>query len=186
MIHLCNITYTATLQLRPPFTATITAFWLTKQIKTPHICWLNYSIISLRIQRDWKFSAMELEDVNHLFLISIDLKFLTTQKTCRQSGLLQLFLQGVPSAFPLHCLLLDLPVKKQYHKVNRCLARYSPRAKTTNRSFNSNRAPNKPAWPGPIWPKMPILGQIWSFLGKNPFFYWRNQKFCYPHNGKPT
>ena len=36
------------------------------------------------------------------------------------------------------------------NKVNRCLARYSPRAKTTNRSFNSNRAPNKPAWPGPI------------------------------------
>ena len=28
--------------------------------------------------------------------------------------------------------------------------------------------------------------QIWSFLGKNPKFYWRNQKFCYPHNGNPT
>ena len=59
---------------------------------------------------------MEFEDVNHLFLISIDLKFLTTQKTCRQSGLLQLFLQGVPLAFPLHCLLLDLPAKEQYHE----------------------------------------------------------------------
>ena len=34
--------------------------------------------------------------------------------------------------------------------------------------------------------KMPILGQIGSFLGKKSFFYWRNQKFCYPHNGKPT
>ena len=33
------------------------------------------------------------------------------------------------------------------HKVNRCLARYSPRATTTNRS--TNRAQNKPAWPGP-------------------------------------
>ena len=32
-------------------------------------------------------------------------------------------------------------------KVNRCLARYSPRATTTNRP--TNRAPNKPAWPGP-------------------------------------
>ena len=32
-------------------------------------------------------------------------------------------------------------------KVNRCLARYSPRATNTNRP--ANRAPNKPAWPGP-------------------------------------
>ena len=30
-----------------------------------------------------------------------------------------------------------------FDKVNRCLARYSLRATTTN------RAPNKPAWPGP-------------------------------------
>ena len=32
--------------------------------------------------------------------------------------------------------------------------------------------------------------QFWAkfgcFWAKNPFFYWRNQKFCYPHNGKPT
>ena len=34
-----------------------------------------------------------------------------------------------------------------YNKVNRCLARYSPRATTTNRP--TNRALNKPAWPGP-------------------------------------
>ena len=40
------------------------------------------------------------------------------------------------------------------NKVNRCLARYSPRAITTNRP--ANRAPKKPAWPGPNWPKMPI------------------------------
>ena len=32
-------------------------------------------------------------------------------------------------------------------KVNRCLARYSPRATTSNRP--TNRALNKPAWPGP-------------------------------------
>ena len=32
------------------------------------------------------------------------------------------------------------------YKVNRCLARYSPRATTTNRP--TNRALNKPAWPG--------------------------------------
>ena len=35
----------------------------------------------------------------------------------------------------------------KYNKVNRCLARYSPRATTTNRP--TNRAPKKPAWPGP-------------------------------------
>ena len=51
------------------------------------------------------------------------------------------------------------------NKVNRCLARYSPRATTTNQPIN--RAPNEPARPGPKWTKMPILGQIWSFLGKN-------------------
>ena len=33
------------------------------------------------------------------------------------------------------------------NKVNRCLARYSPRATTTNQP--TNRAPKKPAWPGP-------------------------------------
>ena len=33
------------------------------------------------------------------------------------------------------------------YKVNRCLARYSPRVTTTNRP--TNRALNKPAWPGP-------------------------------------
>ena len=74
---------------------------------------------------------------------------------------------------------------KAINKVNRCLARYSPRATTTNRP--TKRALNKPAWPGPNWPKMPILGQIWLFLGKKSFFFYlRNQKFCYPHNGKPT
>merc|ERR1711923_545602 len=31
-----------------------------------------------------------------------------------------------------------------------------------------------------IWAK---FGRFWA---KNPSFYWRNQKFCYPHNGKPT
>ena len=34
------------------------------------------------------------------------------------------------------------PVDHDYHKVNRCLARYSPRATTTNRPIN--RALNKP------------------------------------------
>ena len=42
-------------------------------------------------------------------------------------------------------------------------------------------------------PKMPIFGQkcqFWAkfggFWARDPFFYWRNQKFCYPHNGKLT
>merc|ERR1712116_123558 len=34
--------------------------------------------------------------------------------------------------------------------------------------------------------KKRIFAQKRPNLGKNPFFYWRNQKFCYPHNGKPT
>ena len=51
----------------------------------------------------------------------------------------------------------------EYHKVNRCLARYSPRH---NHQPTHNRVLNKPAWPGPNWPKMSILGQIWSFWGK--------------------
>ena len=55
-----------------------------------------------------------------------------------------------------------------YYKVNRCLARYSPRATTTNRP--TNRVPTKPAWPGPYQPKMPSLGQILSFWGKKSFF----------------
>ena len=59
-------------------------------------------------------------------------------------------------------------------KVNRCLARYSPRATTTN--WPTNRAPKKPAWPGPNLPKMPILGQIWSFLGKKSFFLLEKSK----------
>ena len=53
---------------------------------------------------------------------------------------------------------------KLLDKVNRCLARYSPRATTTNR--HTNRAPKKPVWPGPNWPKMPIFGQILFFTGE--------------------
>ena len=55
------------------------------------------------------------------------------------------------------------------NKVNRCLARYSPRATITK--WPTNRAPNKRAWTGPNWPKMPILGQLWLFLGKKSFFF---------------
>ena len=74
-------------------------------------------------------------------------------------------------ASSFQCLLCHLD------KVNRCLARYSPRATTTKRPIN--RAPNRPAWPGPNWPKMPIWAKFSCFWAKNPFFYRINQKFCY-------
>ena len=70
------------------------------------------------------------------------------------------------------------------YKVNRCLARYSPRATTTNRPTTGH------------WISLHGLAQIdqkcqfWAKFGrfgaKNPNFYWKNQKFCYPHNRKPT
>ena len=72
----------------------------------------------------------------------------------------------------------SLPMSGKIYKVNRCLARYSPRATTTNRP--ANRAPNKPAWPGPYQPKMPVLGQIWSFLGKKSFFLLEKSKVLLP------
>ena len=54
--------------------------------------------------------------------------------------------------FPSKQMYLDLSLVERkvaefYHKVNRCLARYSPRATTTYQP--ANRALNKPAWPGP-------------------------------------
>ena len=70
------------------------------------------------------------------------------------------------------------------NKVNRCLARYSPRATSTNRPTTGH------------WISLHGLAQIdqkcqfWAKFGrfgaKNPNFYWKNQKICYPHNGKPT
>ena len=75
----------------------------------------------------------------------------------------------------VHCFE-DMQVGCTKDKVNRCLARYSPRATTTNRP--TNRAPN--ACPGPNWPKMPILGQIWSFLGTKSFFLLEKSKVLLP------
>ena len=73
---------------------------------------------------------------------------------------------------------------KEIYKVNRCLARYSPRATTTNRPKTGH------------WISLHGLAQIdqkcqfWAKFGrfgaKNPNFYWKNQKFCYPLNRKPT
>ena len=60
-----------------------------------------------------------------------------------------------------------------------CLARYSPRATTTDQP--TNRAPNEPA--------RPICAQESIFsakFGKKPLFYGRKQKFWYPHIRKTT
>ena len=77
-----------------------------------------------------------------------------------------------------HPDIMKAVIEHCLYKVNRCLARYSPRATTTNRS--TNRALNKPAWPGLNWPKLPVLGQIWSFLGKKSFFLLEKSKVLLP------
>merc|ERR1711973_597464 len=64
------------------------------------------------------------------------------------------------------------------YKVNRCLARYSPRATTTNQMSRQGLAQKEQ--------KCHFRAKLGLFWAKNPFFYWRNQKFCYPHNRKPT
>ena len=58
----------------------------------------------------------------------------------------------------------DTNMIKKRHKVDRCLARYSPRAITTNQL--TNRAPNEPA--------RPICAQKSIFLDKSGHFYSEN------------
>ena len=72
--------------------------------------------------------------------------------------------------FVLKTLISEAPV-------NRCLARYSPRATTTNQMSLQGLVQNEQ--------KCHFRAKFWTFLGKKSFFYWRNQKFCYPHNGNP-
>ena len=61
-----------------------------------------------------------------------------------------------------------LLLRKYTYKVNRCLARYSPRAITTNQP--TNRAPNEPARPGKnanFGPNLDVFGQkILIFTGE--------------------
>ena len=73
--------------------------------------------------------------------------------------------------------ILDCKMSYNY-KVNRCLARYSPRATTTNQMSRQGMAQNEQ--------KCHFRAKFGLFWAKNPNFYWRNQKFCHPHNGKPT
>ena len=59
-------------------------------------------------------------------------------------------------------------LKSLVYKVNRCLARYSPRAATTNQP--TDRAPNEPARPGKnanFEPNLVVLGhKILIFTGE--------------------
>ena len=89
-----------------------------------------------------------------------------------------LLLSFTPLLLLLLCCQQCCYTPKVLHKVNGCLARYSPRATTTNQP--TNRALNKPAWPSPNWPKLSILGQIWSFLGKKSFFLLEKSKVLLP------
>ena len=54
---------------------------------------------------------------------------------------------GIAPTYYTSCEDDDHNNNNNNNKVNRCLARYSPRATTTN--LPTNRALNKPAWPGP-------------------------------------
>ena len=117
------------------------------------------------------------QDTGHNGISSTGSK-LTPKRACFENACLASCSEGrftIFKIYPICSLVLQkdpsfgiLDLKRYFDKVNRCLARYSPRATTTNR--RTNRALNKPAWPGPYQPKMPILGQIWSFLGKKSFF----------------
>ena len=88
----------------------------------------------------------------------ISLTFSTTNENNKNPAVFFIiFSNKIPSFFlvcyfPAHIQapithLLTSTTHHSIYKVNRCLARYSPRATTTNRL--TNRAPNKPAWPGP-------------------------------------
>ena len=112
--------------------------------------------------------------VNH----TVDAKHNMEKKT-REAGRISWCITSV--VFPFSETKTVTAVSLEY-KVNRCLLRYSLHVTTTNQP--TNRAPDKPEMPCPKCPKMPILSQIWSFLGKNPSFYWRTQNFWYPHKWK--
>ena len=62
-------------------------------------------------------------------------------------------------------------------KVNRCLARYSPRATTTNQMSRQGLAQNEQ--------KCHFRAKFGLFWAKNPNFYRRNQKGCHPHTKNP-
>ena len=80
-----------------------------------------------------------------------------------------------------NCMKKKTCKHRSCNKVNRCLARYSPRSTTTNQP--TNRIPNEP--------ERPICAQesiFWARFGrfgaKNPTFDGRKLKFLYPFIGK--
>ena len=78
--------------------------------------------------------------------------------------------------------IIKIRIRIIYYKVNRCLARYSPRATTTNQP--TNRAPNEPA--RPIFAQESILwGKNGRFWAKHLNYFGIEQMFLYPHIRKP-
>ena len=87
---------------------------------------------------------------------------------------------------PLHWWSITFPliphIPSWMHKVNRSLARYSPRTKTTHQP--ANRASHEPA--RPICTQESIFGgKNGRFWAKYPNYFGREQKFWYPHIRKP-
>ena len=83
--------------------------------------------------------------------------------------------------WPIYAILNGVQLR-WLNKVNRCVARYSPRATTTNRPTTGH------------WISLHGLAQIdqkcqfWAEFGRfwaKILFLLENQKFCYPHNGNP-
>ena len=103
---------------------------------------------------------------------------------CQAGGHLspQETLDRLDSTNSMFCLRQIVRAKQHdiwIHKVNRCLARYSP----CHNHQPTHQQGTKWASNGQ---KCQFRAKFGRFKAKNPFFYWRNQKFCYPHNGKPT
>ena len=87
------------------------------------------------------------------------------------------YLGGIRNAIQSNTFFFS-DIQEDSHKVNKCLARYSPRATTISQP--TTRTPNEPAMNknANFGPNLVVFGLV--------FFYWKNQKLCYPHNGKPT
>ena len=89
-------------------------------------------------------------------------------------------LEQIPSKGPWKRYPLNWDEWVISNKVNRCLARYSPRQ---NHQPTAHQQGTKWASNGQ---KCQIRAKFGGFWAKNPNYYWRNQKFWDPHKGKPT
>ena len=150
----------------------------------PHVAymWIIWGIDSIVLFSHKLERGSSLTEINgEVFLSSVFTSPLTLPPSpqspenflLREKTSLFHFQSPILSSF---CPLLFLLGEK--NKVNRCLARCSPCATTTNQP--TNKAPNEPARPGPKWPKMPISGQIWSPLGKKSYFLLEKSKVLLP------